>query len=152
VNPVVDLVFFYGTLLKPFGRTRTLAIERDLVFLGRGSVPGALYEVGIYPALVPDRSARVVGELHEMSHPGRVLQTLDDYEGCRMDSPDMGLYAREIVPVTLDDGAVVEAWAYFYNAPLGQARPIASGDYLDHLRIAAPGEYAAPASRRFSAS
>jgi len=149
---MVDLVFFYGTLLKPFARTRTLGIDRDLAFLGRGSIQGGLYEVGIYPALVPDPSGRVVGELHQMSHPGRVLQALDDYEGCRMEMPDLGLYARDVVPVTLDDGEVVEAWTYFYNAPLGQARVIASGDYLEHLQIMAPGDYAASPARRFSAS
>ena len=30
-------------------------------------------------------------------------------------------------------GAVEKAWTYFYNAPLGQAQRIESGDYLDHL-------------------
>jgi gamma-glutamylcyclotransferase (GGCT)/AIG2-like uncharacterized protein YtfP len=34
----------------------------------------------------------------------------------------------------LDDGRAVEAWVYFYNAPLGRAERIASGDYLEHLR------------------
>jgi hypothetical protein len=28
---------------------------------------------------------------------------------------------------------VQRAWAYFYNAPLGQAQRISSGDYLDYL-------------------
>jgi hypothetical protein len=28
----------------------------------------------------------------------------------------------------------VKASAYFYNAPLGRAERIASGDYLEHLR------------------
>jgi gamma-glutamylcyclotransferase (GGCT)/AIG2-like uncharacterized protein YtfP len=36
--------------------------------------------------------------------------------------------------VTLDDGHIVNAWAYFYNAPLGQAARIDSGDYLEYLR------------------
>jgi hypothetical protein len=29
----------------------------------------------------------------------------------------------------------VDAWAYFYNAPLGRAERIASGDYLEHLKV-----------------
>jgi gamma-glutamylcyclotransferase (GGCT)/AIG2-like uncharacterized protein YtfP len=36
--------------------------------------------------------------------------------------------------VTLEDGCTVDAWAYFYNAPLGRAERIASGDYLEHLK------------------
>jgi gamma-glutamylcyclotransferase (GGCT)/AIG2-like uncharacterized protein YtfP len=27
------------------------------------------------------------------------------------------------------------AWTYFYNAPLGGARRIESGDYLDYLKV-----------------
>jgi gamma-glutamylcyclotransferase (GGCT)/AIG2-like uncharacterized protein YtfP len=37
--------------------------------------------------------------------------------------------------VCMDDGSVVDAWAYFYNAPLGRAERIESGDYLEHLRV-----------------
>jgi hypothetical protein len=30
---------------------------------------------------------------------------------------------------------VQQAWAYFYNAPLGRAERIESGDYLEHLNV-----------------
>ena len=36
--------------------------------------------------------------------------------------------------MTLKDGVTAYAWAYFYNAPLGRAERIESGDYLEHLR------------------
>ena len=35
----------------------------------------------------------------------------------------------------MDDGTSVYAWAYFYNAPLGRAERIESGDYLEHLKV-----------------
>jgi gamma-glutamylcyclotransferase (GGCT)/AIG2-like uncharacterized protein YtfP len=38
------------------------------------------------------------------------------------------------VSVTLDDGRTDDAWVYFYNAPLGRAPRIASGDYVEHLK------------------
>jgi gamma-glutamylcyclotransferase (GGCT)/AIG2-like uncharacterized protein YtfP len=38
------------------------------------------------------------------------------------------------VPATLDDGRVEEVWVYFYNAPLGRAPRITSGDYIEHLK------------------
>jgi gamma-glutamylcyclotransferase (GGCT)/AIG2-like uncharacterized protein YtfP len=38
-------------------------------------------------------------------------------------------------PVTLTDGRTELAWTYFYNAPLGGAPRIESGDYLDYLRV-----------------
>jgi gamma-glutamylcyclotransferase (GGCT)/AIG2-like uncharacterized protein YtfP len=59
---------------------------------------------------------------------------LDEIEGYSPEEPDTSLYTRLITPVTLDDGSVVEACAYFYNAPLGGAQRIASGDYLAYLR------------------
>jgi gamma-glutamylcyclotransferase (GGCT)/AIG2-like uncharacterized protein YtfP len=35
----------------------------------------------------------------------------------------------------IEDGRTSLAWAYFYNAPLGGAPRIASGDYLEHLKF-----------------
>jgi gamma-glutamylcyclotransferase (GGCT)/AIG2-like uncharacterized protein YtfP len=37
--------------------------------------------------------------------------------------------------VTIPDGLTVKAWVYFYNAPLGRAERIESGDYLEHLGV-----------------
>jgi gamma-glutamylcyclotransferase (GGCT)/AIG2-like uncharacterized protein YtfP len=36
--------------------------------------------------------------------------------------------------VQLDSGETLEAWVYFYNAPLGGAQRVPSGDYLQHVR------------------
>jgi len=56
--------------------------------------------------------------------------------GCyRPAEPDTSLYRRIEAPVTMEDGHVAQAWVYFYNAPLGQAQRIESGDYLEHLRV-----------------
>jgi len=131
---MVDLVFFYGTLMTPFNRTGRLRVDQHLAYQGRGSIGGALFDLGIYPAAVPASDARVWGEVYRMTHPTIVVQALDEFEGCRADEPESSLYTRELTPVTLEDGHVVEAWAYFYNAPLGRAERIPSGDYLQHLQ------------------
>jgi gamma-glutamylcyclotransferase (GGCT)/AIG2-like uncharacterized protein YtfP len=65
-----------------------------------------------------------------------VLRALDEIEGYRPGEPDASLYTRRLTHVTLENGLVVQAAAYFYNAPLGRAERIASGDYLEHLRAA----------------
>jgi gamma-glutamylcyclotransferase (GGCT)/AIG2-like uncharacterized protein YtfP len=62
-----------------------------------------------------------------------VLAVLDEIEGHRPSEPDRSLYNRVLTSVTLEDGSLEQAWTYFYNAPLGQAQRIASGDYLEHL-------------------
>jgi gamma-glutamylcyclotransferase (GGCT)/AIG2-like uncharacterized protein YtfP len=132
---MADLVFFYGTLMTPFNRVGRLRVDQQLIYTGRGTIAGALFDLGIYPAAVPAPDARVWGEVYRMSHPTIVLQALDELEGCRADEPESSLYTRALTPVTLEDGRVVDAWAYFYNAPLGRAERIHSGDYLEHLKV-----------------
>lgn len=130
-----DLVFFYGTLMTPFNRAGRLRVDEHLIYTGRGTIAGALFDLGIYPAAVPASDARVWGEVYRMTHPTIVLQALDELEGCRADEPESSLYTRGLTPVALQDGRVVDAWAYFYNAPLGRAERIPSGDYLEHLKV-----------------
>ena len=130
-----ELVFFYGTLMTPFNRAGRLRIEQHLVPIGRGSIAAALFDLGIYPAAVPATDGRVWGEVYEATQPFMVLQALDELEGYRASEPEISLYNRALTPVTLEDGRRVHAWAYFYNAPLGRAERIESGDYLEHLKV-----------------
>ena len=130
-----ELVFFYGTLMTPFNRTGRLRIDQHLVPVGRGSIGAALFDLGIYPAAVPASDGRVWGEVYEATQPFMVLQALDELEGYRPGEPESSLYTRVLTPVTLEDGRSVQAWAYFYNAPLGRAERIPSGDYLEYLKV-----------------
>ena len=63
----------------------------------------------------------------------RVLAALDEIEGYREGHIAQSLYTRQLCPVQLDSGESLDAWVYFYNAPLGRAQRIESGDYLEHL-------------------
>jgi gamma-glutamylcyclotransferase (GGCT)/AIG2-like uncharacterized protein YtfP len=130
-----DLVFFYGTLMAGFDRRRRAGIDGKLTYIGRGSITAALFDLGIYPAAVPSHDGRVWGEVYEMADTDEVLAALDDIEGYRSDDPDRSLYSRSQAEVTLSDGAQGRAWVYFYNAPLGRAPRIPSGDYLEHVKV-----------------
>ena len=132
---MTDLVFFYGTLMSGFKRPGRSRIDSKLTPVGRGSIKATLFDLGLYPAAIPASDERVLGELHRMVDPGGVLDALDEIEGYRPSQPDASLYTRVETAVTLDDGRVESAWVYFYNAPLGQAQRIASGDYLEHLKV-----------------
>jgi len=70
-----------------------------------------------------------------MLTPELVLRDLDEVEGYDASKPDASLYIREEALVSLDSGRVERAWVYFYNAPLGGARRIQSGDYLEYLKM-----------------
>jgi gamma-glutamylcyclotransferase (GGCT)/AIG2-like uncharacterized protein YtfP len=131
---VSDLVFFYGTLMAGFDRRRRAGIDGKLTYIGRGSITATLFDLGIYPAAVPSPDGRVWGEIYVMADADAVLAALDDIEGYRPDHPDVSLYSRQQADVTLPDATQAPAWVYFYNAPLGQAPRIPSGDYLEHVK------------------
>ena len=132
-----DHVFFYGTLMTPFNRPGRQRVDGQLVFAGRGRIRAALFDLGIYPAAIPsDDGSTVSGELYELRDAAPVLAVLDEIEGFRLDEPERSLYLRVVADVTLDSGVTQPAWVYFYNAPLGRAERIASGDYLEHLNRA----------------
>ena len=133
---MADFVFFYGTLITPFNRPGRQRVNPKMAFTGRGRITAALFDLGIYPAAIPtnDNSA-VWGEVYELLDPPAVLATLDEIEGYRAAEPEKSLYTRIMTDVVLDDGRTLPAWAYFYNAPLGRAQRIESGDYLEHLNV-----------------
>ena len=128
-------MFFYGTLMSGFKRAGRSRIDAKLTPQGRGWIHATLFDLGIYPAAIPAADSRVWGEVHRMTDADGVLAALDEVEGYRPTQPDASLYTRVETPVTFEDGHVATAWAYFYNAPLGGAQRIYSGDYLEHLKV-----------------
>ncbi len=131
-------VFFYGTLMAGFERPGRARLDPFLRYVGRGSIQAALFDLGIYPGAVPATDSRVFGEVYEAEDIEAVLSALDDIEGYLPGDPDHSLYRRELVPVSLPGGRTIEAWVYFYNAPLGQALRISSGDYLAYVTHEGP--------------
>jgi gamma-glutamylcyclotransferase (GGCT)/AIG2-like uncharacterized protein YtfP len=133
---VPECVFFYGTLMTTFNRPGRQRVTPKLAYEGRGTIAAALFDLGIYPAAVPTNDGSVVwGEVYAMHEPASVLAVLDEIEGYRPNEPEQSLYMRVLTSATLEDGRVLDAWAYFYNAPLGRAERIESGDYLEHLNV-----------------
>ncbi len=131
---MTDLVFFYGTLMSGFKRPGRERLDSKLTPIGRGSIHAALFDVGLYPAAIPATDALVQGELHRMSD-DTVLHDLDEIEGFRPEEPDASLYTRAGDTGHARRRPHGTAWTYFYNAPLGNAPRIESGDYLDYLRV-----------------
>ena len=121
--------------MSGFKRAGRARLDPMLSAQGRGSINAALYDLGIYPAAVPAADSRVFGEVHRMLDADSVLAVLDEIEGFRPGAPEASLYRREETTVAFPDGRTAAAWAYFYNAPLGRAQRIESGDYLQHLKV-----------------
>jgi gamma-glutamylcyclotransferase (GGCT)/AIG2-like uncharacterized protein YtfP len=127
-----DLLFVYGTLMRSFDHPMAKLLSRSAEFIGEARCQGRLYLVKHYPGLVlSDGVGDVVfGELVRLHTPEASLVTLDDYEGCGpgVASPQ---YLRQLLPVTLDDGTVREAWTYVYNRPVAKLKWITSGRFVE---------------------
>lgn len=120
-----EYLFVYGTLMSGMPAAEMLTGAARLV--GRGLVRGVLYDLGEYPALWPG-DGDVWGEVYAVAG-GATLRRIDAYEGCDPSQPE-SLFRRGRVDVRLENGAVIRAWAYFYDRPLPpEARRIACGDY-----------------------
>ena len=138
-SPVPDLLFTYGTLRRAAGNAahRLLADMAELV--GHGVVKGRLYQATGFPVMVPDpQGTDVTGEIYRVFAPQAAFLRLDPYEGFDPASPDTSEFRRDLVPVAMNDGRTLTAWAYIYQRQLFDLQPIPHGDYARFLRESAP--------------
>ena len=128
-------LFVYGTLREDVGHEMYHVLASHAVFVGAATVRGELYSLGEYPGLVPsqDTTDLIKGELYEIGTDAleHTLSVLDDYEGLGPGDPLPHEYRRELVPVTLDDGRHLDAWAYVVNRSLEGLGRIRSGDFAE---------------------
>jgi gamma-glutamylcyclotransferase (GGCT)/AIG2-like uncharacterized protein YtfP len=114
-------------------------------FISDARVAGRLYDLGAYPGMsLSSPSGYVKGEIYEVQphHWTRVIQKLDEYEGCSENDPEPHEYRRELVQAELPSGESVDAWAYVLNRNAYGLREIESGDYLSETVIGASLEHA----------
>ena len=128
-----DHLFVYGTLMRGFDHPMAQLLSRLADFVGEARCCGRLYLVKHYPGLVlsDDVDDIVFGELFRLRRPAEALRELDMYEACGEGFAEPTEYVRRMLPVTLDGGAVNEAWTYIYNWPVDGLPRIASGRFLE---------------------
>ncbi|MBQ0817676.1 MAG: gamma-glutamylcyclotransferase [Methyloceanibacter sp.] len=126
-------IFVYGTLRPGSGHPMARRLASQARLVGKGSVPGHLYDLGWYPAALfdGDDKRRIVGDVFALIPGNRLLAELDEYEA---GDPN---YARTPLQVSLADGGTVAAWAYgIVKAP--KARLIQGGDFIAHRNAKRP--------------
>ena len=128
-----DLLFVYGTLMRGFDHPMARLLSRNAEFVGEARCRGRLYLVKHYPGLVlsDDADDMVFGELYRLRRPDELLREFDMYEACGEGFVEPTEYVRQMLPVTLDDGAASEAWTYIYNWPVAALPRIASGRFME---------------------
>jgi gamma-glutamylcyclotransferase (GGCT)/AIG2-like uncharacterized protein YtfP len=81
--------------------------------------------------LSDDPGEIVSGEVYRLRQPEPLLREFDMYEACGEGFAEPTEYVRRMLPVTLRDGAVREAWTYVYNWPVTHLPHIASGRFVE---------------------
>jgi gamma-glutamylcyclotransferase (GGCT)/AIG2-like uncharacterized protein YtfP len=136
-NHPVKKVFVYGSLRKGFHSPVYEYISRFFTYEGEARVRGRLYDMGTYPAGIPDKAdVYIIGELYRITNENEfswALAQLDDYEGVIVEAGEVPLYRREITDVFIN-GEITTAWIYWYNAEVSGKRVIESGDMLEYLK------------------
>ena len=110
---------------KTFGVLRFLIENRGALITHDALLEAVWPDVHVQPEVVKSHIQTIRARLGDSAQRPRYIETLRG-RGYRF-------VARVEIPVTLEDGHVANAWVYFYNAPLGRAGRIESGDYLEHL-------------------
>jgi gamma-glutamylcyclotransferase (GGCT)/AIG2-like uncharacterized protein YtfP len=128
-----DRLFVYGTLMRGFDHPMAKLLSRSADFIGEAHCRGRLYRVKHYPGLLlsDDPNELVFGEVYRLRQAKELLREFDMYEACGEGFAEPTEYVRQMLPVTLDDGAVSEAWTYLYNWPVAHLPRIASGRFLE---------------------
>jgi gamma-glutamylcyclotransferase (GGCT)/AIG2-like uncharacterized protein YtfP len=129
---ISNRLFVYGTLMRGYVHPMARLLSANADFLGEAFCRGKLYMVKHYPGLVlsDDRADIVHGELYRLRDPEALLREFDMYEACGEGFPEPTQYVRGMLPVTVADGSVGEAWTYIYNWPVADLTWIESGRFL----------------------
>jgi gamma-glutamylcyclotransferase (GGCT)/AIG2-like uncharacterized protein YtfP len=134
----VRILFVYGTLRAASRHPMAHRLRSGAKALGRGSAAGTLYDLGYYPGATFGAGARgrVVGELYALGRGSRLVAELDYYEGSPQDK-EGDMYGLVELEVALEAGGTLTAQSYALRRPPPFAKPVASGDWIAHIRARA---------------
>ena len=128
-----DHLFVYGTLMRGFDHPMARLLSANADFVGEARCRGRLHLVRHYPGLVlSDDPADIAhGEVYRLRAPAELLREFDMYEACGEGFAPPTEYLRQMLPVTLADGAVSDVWTYVYNWPVAHLPRIVSGRFAE---------------------
>ncbi|MGF7216576.1 gamma-glutamylcyclotransferase (GGCT)/AIG2-like uncharacterized protein YtfP [Spirosoma lacussanchae] len=123
-------LFVYGTLRPGFNNPFAQLLRASAQYIGDGTLPGRLFDLGQYPGVVHDPSgpALVRGSVYDFGKNKTILDQLDHYEGVSNPPDPADEYRRGVVTVVCN-GTLLDCWVYLYNWPVDKARLVASGTY-----------------------
>lgn len=118
-------LFVYGTLRTSIEIPVKEQIRGQVELVGEAEIKGQLYDMGGYPAAVPEDGI-IKGEVLKILDDEKVFGALDTYEGYN--------YQRGQQEVTLANGEKINAWVYWYVQSVEGKPRIEEKDYLEYLQ------------------
>jgi gamma-glutamylcyclotransferase (GGCT)/AIG2-like uncharacterized protein YtfP len=126
-----EFLFAYGTLQPGLAPEQVADVVRGLENVGKGSIPGTLYDLGSFPRAVleSNSSRRISGTVYHLPAGADILDRLDEYEEYYPESPKASQFIRTLCFVQLTDGRILECWVYEYNGHPDIRSIVESGTY-----------------------
>jgi gamma-glutamylcyclotransferase (GGCT)/AIG2-like uncharacterized protein YtfP len=133
-----DCLFVYGTLMPRSRHPMAIRLASESVSLGPATVCGRLYNLGSYPGALPsdDPRHKVHGMMVKLHRPRHGLRWLDAYEGCGESDTEPHGFKRVIIAARLMAGRTVNAWIYYYQGSIDNARRMNSGRFYPAKSLA----------------
>ncbi len=136
MNAGKHMLFVYGSLLSGLNQPAFEYIRKYFSFVGAAKVKGLLYDMGTYPAAMPDTGNNyIIGELYELNKAEEfswAFGQLDDYEGINSEEDGSTLYRRDKADIYLDN-KVVSAWIYWFCGDVTGKPVVSSGNVADYF-------------------
>jgi gamma-glutamylcyclotransferase (GGCT)/AIG2-like uncharacterized protein YtfP len=133
----VHHLFVYGSLRSGFKSPAYDYISRFFTLVGEAKARGQLYDMGEFPAAVPNDSGHyIIGELYKIKDEKEfswAMGQLDDYEGVSVEAGETPLYRRDLTIVECN-GESTQSWIYWYNGSTSNRPLVPSGDILQYMR------------------
>ena len=125
------LLFTYGLLRKNAKHEMSSFLVDHAEHISEATFQGKLYLIEYYPGVIAsvDKEDRVIGDVFNLTDPSILIQ-LDQFEGVGESFAQPNEYSREVRPVKLVGGEVVDAWVYLYGWSVKPENYITSGDFL----------------------
>jgi gamma-glutamylcyclotransferase (GGCT)/AIG2-like uncharacterized protein YtfP len=134
MNQNPDYLLVYGTLRSSFTNEAAQFLHQHSRYLGEGTFPGLLFDIGAYPGAIyqPDSITRVEGTVYDIGeNKTAILACLDDYEGIGSDYALPYEYTRTVIQAHFNNGRL-DCWVYLYNLSTKEKQVILSGDYVTY--------------------
>jgi gamma-glutamylcyclotransferase (GGCT)/AIG2-like uncharacterized protein YtfP len=111
-------------------------LQQNSDFVGEGTFPGRLYDLGSYPGAVYEAQAatQVFGHILRLHDPEKPFKILDLYEGITNAQADQNEYWRTVIPVNFNNQPL-DCWVYLYNFATDKLPEISGGNYLHYLNF-----------------